>query len=150
MRWVILPQDSDWWEASRHLREVAAMVGPYLPAGADLLSVAKGLEPDSLLRENLLEILSRHVATRSGDDPTRWLFEGENGNPPHQNTVTYYWSKAKAAALGHANPATTLRIYAHLWPTAEDRTRAASGRLLMAALGQAADSPRTSEGREVR
>jgi glycerol-3-phosphate dehydrogenase (NAD(P)+) len=35
---------------SRHLREVVVRVGPHLPAGADLLSVAKGLEADSLLR----------------------------------------------------------------------------------------------------
>lgn len=30
-------------------------------------------------------------------------------------------------ALGHATPSITLNTYAHLWPSAEDRTRAASG-----------------------
>ncbi len=35
---------------SRHLRATVARVAPYLPPGADLLSVVKGLEPVSLLR----------------------------------------------------------------------------------------------------
>jgi glycerol-3-phosphate dehydrogenase (NAD(P)+) len=35
---------------SRHLRATVAAVAPYLPPGADLLSVVKGLEPESLLR----------------------------------------------------------------------------------------------------
>ncbi len=29
-------------------------------------------------------------------------------------------------ALGHRSPTTTLNTYAHLWPTAEDRTRIAA------------------------
>lgn len=36
-------------------------------------------------------------------------------------------------ALGHAKATTTLNTYAHLWPTAEDRTRAAAGELYKAA-----------------
>ena len=35
---------------SRHLRETAARLAPHLSPGVDVLSVAKGLEPDSLLR----------------------------------------------------------------------------------------------------
>ncbi len=45
-------------------------------------------------------------------------------------------------ALGHAKATTTLNTYAHLWPTAEDRTRAAAADLLAAALTPA-DSVRT-------
>ncbi|WP_151081425.1 tyrosine-type recombinase/integrase [Nocardioides cynanchi] len=49
-------------------------------------------------------------------------------------------------ALGHKSPSVTLNTYSHLWPTAEDRTRVASGRLAAAALGlHVADSPRTEE-----
>jgi hypothetical protein len=33
-------------------------------------------------------------------------------------------------ALGHANATTTLNTYSHLWPTAEDRTRAAAAGLV--------------------
>ncbi len=39
-------------------------------------------------------------------------------------------------ALGHAKPTTTLNTYAHLWPTAEDRTRNSSAKLLQQALEQ--------------
>ena len=33
-------------------------------------------------------------------------------------------------ALGHASATVTLNTYAHLWPTAEDRTRAAAAAML--------------------
>ncbi len=46
-------------------------------------------------------------------------------------------------ALGHANATTTLNTYAHLWPTAEDRTRAAAADLMASAT--VADSLRTAE-----
>lgn len=49
-------------------------------------------------------------------------------------------------ALGHAKATTTLNTYAHLWPTAEDRTRQAAGELMAAALPILADSVRTSGG----
>jgi integrase len=35
-------------------------------------------------------------------------------------------------ALGHSNPAVTLKIYAHLWPSAEDRTRQAAASTISA------------------
>jgi integrase len=37
-------------------------------------------------------------------------------------------------ALGHSSATTTLNTYSHLWPTAEDRTRAAAAELLRGAL----------------
>ncbi|CCG05160.1 tyrosine-type recombinase/integrase [Blastococcus saxobsidens] len=46
-------------------------------------------------------------------------------------------------ALGHSSATITLGVYSHLWPTAEDRTRAAAGDLMAAALGASADSLRT-------
>ena len=53
-------------------------------------------------------------------------------------------------ALGHASATITLGVYSHLWPTAEDRTRAAAGdlmpprsRLLRTQCGLSADSVRT-------
>jgi integrase len=46
-------------------------------------------------------------------------------------------------ALGHSSATITLGVYSHLWPTAEDRTRAAAGDLMAAALGARADSLRT-------
>ncbi|MFT4232909.1 MAG: tyrosine-type recombinase/integrase [Leucobacter sp.] len=47
-------------------------------------------------------------------------------------------------ALGHAKATTTLNTYSHLWPTAEDKTRAAVGVLVRSAL-DSADSVRTAE-----
>jgi integrase len=38
-------------------------------------------------------------------------------------------------ALGHSTATTTLNTYSHLWPTAEDRTRAAADALMKQALG---------------
>ncbi|WP_345384853.1 site-specific integrase [Pseudonocardia yuanmonensis] len=133
------------------------------------------------LPDGLVQILDRHVETRGLTKPGEWLFYGRNGNPPHQNTMTYYWRRARAKAsvqdlkmhdmrhyfasgliaagcdvvtaqraLGHASATTTLNIYAHLWSTAEDRTRAAADRLLTEALGDPADSLRTDGGLEVR
>ena len=43
-------------------------------------------------------------------------------------------------ALGHSSPSITLNTYSHLWPKAEERTRAAAAGLISAAL---ADSVRT-------
>lgn len=126
----------------------------------------------------LVDILAAHVkAYRPGTDPGRWMFEGVGGNPPHQNTVGYWWRKTLAAAgvdgfrmhdlrhwyasglisqgcdvvtvqraLGHGSATVTLRTYAHLWPTAEDRTRAAAAALIAETFQGPADSVRTSEG----
>jgi integrase len=51
-------------------------------------------------------------------------------------------------ALGHAQASTTLNVYAHLWPSAEDRTRAGAADLMAIAQdsGPAADSLRTGGG----
>jgi integrase len=48
-------------------------------------------------------------------------------------------------ALGHAKATTTLNTYAHLWPTAEDRTRTAAQSMMTAALTIPADSRRTGD-----
>ncbi|MEV8337035.1 tyrosine-type recombinase/integrase [Leucobacter sp. NPDC077196] len=48
-------------------------------------------------------------------------------------------------ALGHAKATTTLNTYSHLWPTAEDKTRAAVGAIARTALAAAADSLRTAD-----
>ena len=50
---------------SLYLRAVAALVAPHLPASADVLSVVKGLEADSLLR------MSEVIAQAAAIDPAR-------------------------------------------------------------------------------
>jgi integrase len=46
-------------------------------------------------------------------------------------------------ALGHASATTTLNTYGHLWPDAEDRTRAATEGLMASSLDNPADHLRT-------
>ena len=48
-------------------------------------------------------------------------------------------------ALGHSSASITLNVYSHLWPKAEDRTRAAAANL-RAATADSADSVRTLTG----
>ena len=48
-------------------------------------------------------------------------------------------------ALGRTKASTTLDKYMHLWPTAEDRTRAAAAGLTAAVFPARADNLRTSE-----
>jgi integrase len=116
------------------------------------------------LPDELVAILSEHVRqhTPSGD-PTRWLFS-EGGRPWHDNLVDYRWRSSRTdvavsfklhelrhyfasgliaagcdvvtvqRAMGHASATTTLSTYAHLWPTAEDKTRAAASGMAAAVL----------------
>ena len=44
-------------------------------------------------------------------------------------------------SLGHAKATTTLNTYAHLWPTAEDRTRKAAESIMSASLGEPTAAP---------
>ena len=48
-------------------------------------------------------------------------------------------------ALGHSTPSITLNVYSHLWPTAEDKTRAATAGF-MAEIGGQTKTPSTREG----
>jgi integrase len=116
------------------------------------------------LPDELVTILSEHVLlhTPTGG-PDRWLFD-ERGRPWHDNLVDYRWRSTRTdaglthklhdlrhyfasgliaagcdvvtvqRAMGHASATTTLGTYAHLWPTAEDRTRAAASEMAAAVL----------------
>jgi integrase len=120
-----------------------------------------GSERVVYLADGLVTILKAHIGRLPGEGADRWLFRGEQGNPPHQNTVGYWWRKARKdahcpalklhdlrhfyasgliaagcdvvtvqRALGHSSATITLNTYAHLWPTAEDRTRRAATAML--------------------
>lgn len=123
------------------------------------------------LPDELLAILSEHVRQHtSTGEPYRWLFD-EDGKPWHDNLVDYRWRSTRTdagtahklhdlrhyfasgliaagcdvvtvqRAMGHASATTTLSTYAHLWPTAEDKTRAAASEMAAAVL--ATHLPRT-------
>lgn len=118
------------------------------------------------LADGLVDLLAQHVADFGTIGDEQWLFTGEGDQPPHQNTVGYWWRKTLRDAglsdiklhdlrdfyasgliaagcdvvtvqrsLGHAKATTTLNTYAHLWPTAEDRTRKAAQSIIDASLG---------------
>lgn len=116
--------------------------------------------PDELL-QILAEHIAAHTPGGSAD---RWLFADEQGRPWHDNAVTWRWRATRSAAgvdarlhdlrhfyasgliaagcdvvtvqraMGHASATTTLNTYSHLWPTAEDRTRAAASELARQAI----------------
>lgn len=120
------------------------------------------------LPDELIAILSEHVRkhTPTGE-PTRWLFN-EDGKPWHDNLVDYRWRSTRTdagvmfklhelrhyfasgliaagcdvvtvqRAMGHASATTTLSTYAHLWPSAEDKTRAAASGMAKAVLAESA------------
>jgi integrase len=127
-----------------------------------------GSERVVYLADSLVDLLAQHVADFGTHGDHQWLFVGDGDDPPHQNTVSYWWRKTLRDAdlsgfklhdlrhfyasgliaagcdvvtvqrsLGHAKATTTLNTYAHLWPTAEDRTRKAAESVMSASLGQA-------------
>lgn len=118
-------------------------------------------------------ILAEHVRLHTPKgEPTRWLFD-EGGKPWHDNLVDYRWRSTRndaglanrphdlrhyfasgliaagcdvvtvQRAMGHASATTTLSTYAHLWPTAEDKTRAAAAGMAAAVLGATPYQSRT-------
>jgi integrase len=141
-----------------------------------------GSERAIYLADALAAMLARHIADLpEGSGPETWIFKGENGNPPHQNTVGYWWRKAKKAAghegirlhdlrhffasgliaagcdvvtvqraLGHGSATVTLNTYAHLWPSAEDRTRNAAAAMLADVLGAADERVTSGDPRQSR
>jgi len=84
------------------------------PGGAVEVRAPKyGSERSVFLPDELLELLSRHVAVhRPGSDPSRWMFEAPPGQPPHQNTVGHLWRQAciRAGVTG-----VTLRDLRHFY-----------------------------------
>ncbi len=54
-----------------------------------------GSERDVPLPDELLTLLSRHTELGHRGD---WIFAGGEENPPHQNTIGYWWRKTLAAA----------------------------------------------------
>lgn len=79
--------------------------------GSEIRAPKYGSERTVYLPDALLDVLSRHVATLDGEGPDRWLFRGENGNPPHQTTCGGRWRKTKKAAGVGAMKLHDLRHY---------------------------------------
>lgn len=121
-----------------------------------------GSERTVYLPSDLVKLVEGQIRRADTLRPGRaWLFRSDSDNPPHQNSVGYWWRKTRAAAgccdlrmhdlrhfyasglimagcdvvtvqraMGHSSATVTLNTYAHLWPKAEDRTRAAAAELM--------------------
>jgi integrase len=116
--------------------------------------------PDELvamLREHIDRFLPDESPSRwlftVGDDPMydndidwRWRATRTSAGLPHVrlHDLRHFYASGLIAdgcdvvtvqrALGHSSATTTLNTYSHLWPTAEDRTRAAASGLMQQAL----------------
>lgn len=145
-------------EAGKHLVEAAG--GITVVARAPKYESERTI----YLPDEVITILSEHVRLHTPTGmPDRWLFD-ERGKPWHDNLVDYRWRSTRTdaglttrlhdlrhyfasgliaagcdvvtvqRALGHSSATTTLNTYAHLWPSAEDKTRAAASGMTSAAL----------------
>ncbi|WP_164702610.1 site-specific integrase [Modestobacter sp. KNN46-3] len=142
-------------------------------ATAELVAPKFGSERVVYVPAELIELLSEHVR-RAGTGPGDWLVSSDGrplnrNSAGHQwrqlrqaagldeytlHDLRHFYASGLIAAgcdvvtvqraLGHSSATITLGVYSHLWPTAEDRTRAAAGGLMAAALDARADSVRTS------
>jgi len=110
------------------------------------------------MAEHVRDTTSSAWLFRVGDGPMydnavtwRWRATRQAAGLPHvrlHDLRHFYASGLIAAgcdvvtvqrALGHAQASTTLNTYSHLWPTAEDRTRAAAADLMREALRPGGD-----------
>ncbi|GAA1936287.1 tyrosine-type recombinase/integrase [Nocardioides hwasunensis] len=155
----------------RRTLKVSRQIQRVTGGAIDVRAPKYGSERVVFLADSLVNILTEHVGAHGTSGKDRWLFAGEGDDPPHQNTVGYWWRKALTDAslsqiklhdlrhfyasgliaagcdvvtvqrsLGHSKATTTLNTYAHLWPTAEDRTRRAAESIISESLG-APDAP---------
>lgn len=87
--------DVDYLRRQLHIRrQVQRQAG-----GAVRISPPKyGSERTIVAPDSLLELLSRHVRDIGVYGDEGWMFAGDRGNPPHQNTVHYRWKTTTAAA----------------------------------------------------
>jgi integrase len=111
------------------------------PAGADRLVFTKDKGRKPLRASHVNPYIWKPALVAAGIEPTR-----ANG----MHALRHYYAsvlldageniRALADYLGHADPGFTLRVYAHLMPSSEARTR----RAIDSAFEGFADSPRTS------
>ena len=142
-------------------RQVQRLTG----GAVDVRAPKYGSERVVHLADGLLDLLGQHIAgleTTGGED---WLFTHNGGPPHQNTTgywwrkalqdahltsirfhdLRHFYASGLIAAgcdvvtvqfaLGHAKTSTTLNTCAHLWPSAEDRTRSAAQSIIAASLG---------------
>ena len=140
---------------------------------AELRQPKYGSERTIYLPNRLLEMLAQHVERTGTATEGWLFFTGDGRPTPPSTVNSWWQSTTRAAgtpglhlhglrhfyasgliaagcdvvtvqrALGHRSPSTTLDTYSHLWPSAEDRTRAGAASLTDLVFTGAADSVRT-------
>jgi integrase len=141
----------------------------------EIVGPKAGSERDVPIPPNLTDALAAHIKTLGTYGDERWLFQSGNAllnrnSAGHQwrlirakvgleeftlHDLRHFYASGLIAAgcdvvtvqraLGHASASITLNTYSHLWPTAEDRTRAAATELMRQVGVLPADSVRTDE-----
>ena len=147
---------------------------------AQVVAPKAGSERDIAIPESLFELVAQRVSTIGVHSEEGWLFSPgsdlvHRNHAAHRwrtirakagldeftpRDLRHFYASALIAAgcdvvtvqraLGHSSATITLNTYSHLWPTAEDRTRAAAADLMQQVLaeasdGGAADSVRTGD-----
>jgi integrase len=139
----------------------------------DVRAPKYGSERAVPLADGLIAVLAQHVAAVGTIVAEQWLFGENTEPPHQNEVGYWWRKTLQAAglsgvkihdlrhfyasgliaagcdvvtvqhALGHAKTSTTLNTYAHLWPTAGDRTRAAAQSVIVASLGVGQGTGRT-------
>jgi integrase len=67
--------------------------------GVEIRAPKYGSDRTIFAPPQLLSVLAEHIRVHCpGDDPARWMFPGEEGHPLHQNSVGYWWRRARKNA----------------------------------------------------
>lgn len=144
-------------------------------ANTEVVPPKHGSERFVYVPEELLRIIARHVEAVGAYGDEGWLFSlgghllnrNAAGNQWRNvreaasleeftlHDLRHFFASGLIAAgcdvvtvqraLGHATPSITLNTYSHLWPTAEDKTRAGVSGLMAAVLGAPVDSMLTQD-----
>lgn len=139
---------------------LSAALTPSLPRGASSESLAVHINDErisgageQLLRTPLGRLWHRNNA---GEEWRRIREEARLGDEFTLHALRHTFASNLIAsgcdvvtvqrALGHSTPSITLNVYSHLWPTAEDKTRAATA-AFMASVADCADPVRTEPGK---
>ncbi len=63
------------------------------------------------LPDELMTMLAQHASLVGTHGDEQWMFLGDNGNPPHQNTIHYWWTKTLRGANVEATRLHDLRHF---------------------------------------
>ncbi len=162
-------------DTEAHILRVRRQVQGQVRNQHEIVVPKAGSERDVHIPESLTECLTSHIAQIGTYGDERWLFQSGNALLNRNSAGLqwrlirakvgleeftlhdlrhFYASGLIAAAcdvvtvqraLGHASASITLNTYSHLWPTAEDRTRAAATDLMRQVGVLPADSVRTAD-----